>query len=525
MNKEKPPVRARLLLCGMGIALFALTATTINAALLPFARALYGYSALPCLAAMAATLGLIAFVSRRMARADEERLARIAGVTRPAFLLLLLAVHLLMGYLMEYTPMGDNHMLYDGPATLARLGNFGGDDYDLYLARYSNQWGFFLMVTGFFKLLLALGIENRFYALVVVQAALYALAMYSLLRMARNRFGVRAELMLTLLLALCLPLWLAAAVLYTDTFSLPFVVFALIFALRVPEQKHMSGVLLSAFLCGLMAFIGCQIKMTVAIVLMAAVIVWALTMRFPRALAAALLSGAIVIGGTQAVHRVMTTFVLDPAMVEQNHTPTIHWVMMSIPTADNPYGGYAGDYGITWGMQEAGATKAEVMDSIYARMKDRIYTLRYPNRLALAVLRKNANSQGDGSFGMTEMLDDGPVRPNGISEFVLESGRFYPLYAAICSGVWFAMLACAALQVFADIRRRDMRRVIPIIALLGMQLFLLIWEARSRYMFSFVPAALLLAACGGARMTDCMNCVKEGWLCTAFKNLWIKRRA
>lgn len=39
-------------------------------------------------------------------------------------------------------------------------------------------------------------------------------------------------------------------------------------------------------------------------------------------------------------------------MVEQHHTPTIHWIMMSIPTGDNPYGGATGDYGITWGMME-----------------------------------------------------------------------------------------------------------------------------------------------------------------------------
>lgn len=69
--------------------------------------------------------------------------------------------------------------------------------------------------------------------------------------------------------------------------------------------------------------------------------------------------------------------VLDPAMVEQHHTPTIHWIMMSIPTGDNPYGGATGDYGITWGMMEDGASRTDIMDSIYTRMKDRIYALRY----------------------------------------------------------------------------------------------------------------------------------------------------
>ena len=313
--------------------------------------------------------------------------------------------------------------------------------------------------------------------------------------MARRLGGVRAELVLTVLLAAFLPLYLASAVLYTDTFSLPFVLFTLHFALKAADAPTPAGTIMQAALCGPCAFIGCQIKMTVAIVLIAAAIVWLLTLRPMRALCAVLLSGAIVIFGTQGLHGIMTSRVLDPAMVAQHNTPTIHWVMMSIPTGDNPYGNQSRDYNITWTMMEEGASREAVMDSIYSRMKDKIYTLRYPNRLLLAMLRKNASSQGDGTFGMTEMLDDGPVRENALSQIVLEGRPLYGAYSAVCSGVWYAALVLAALGILSDMRRRDLRLAIPAIALLGMLLFLLLWEARSRYMFSFTPVVLLLAAC------------------------------
>lgn len=505
-------MRKSLLLTGMGLALFAISATLVNVLLLPYARTCMRYSALPALAAFVLALALLGGLARVMERAQQDRLERAARFTRPAFVLMLFVCHLVMGYMMEYTPMGDNFMLYDGSYTLARLGNFGGLDFDLYLSRFSNQWGFMLILTGFNKLLLELGIENRFYALVLVQAVLYALAMNCVLRIARRQRGVRGELALTALLALCMPLYLAAAVLYTDTFSLPFVIFTLHFALRVPEQKTLRAMLAHALLCGVCAFIGCQIKMTVAIVLIAAIIVWLLTMKPVRALAAAALSAAILIGGTQGMHKAMTTYVLDPAMVAQHNTPTIHWVMMSIPTPDNPYGGFSGDYGITWTMQENGATREEVMASIYGRMKDRIYSLRYPNRLVRAVLRKNAASQGDGTFGMTEMLDDGPVRENIVSSFVLEGRPYYSLYMAIASGIWYAVLALAALNVYTDVRRRDFRCAITAIAVFGIQLFLMLWEARGRYMFGYVPLMLLLAAGFPARMKSCIDAVKGGWL-------------
>ena len=507
MNK-----REKLLALGVGVSALALACTAGNALLLPFARSCYNLSGAGTLVSFALALAGFLYARHGLNRAQEAQLCRIAKYTRPGFLIVLLAAHLVLGYLLEYTPMGDNHMLFDGPRTLAQLGNFGGDDYDLYLSRFSNQWGFFLMMTAFCKGLIALGIENQFYALVIVQAALYTSAMYCLLALARRRFGVRAELMLTLLLAVCLPLYLAAAVLYTDTFSLPFVIFTLHFALKTAEETTLPGTLLSAALCGLCAFVGCQIKMTVAIVLIAACIVWLLGKRLRHALCAALLAGAILVLGTQGLHGIMLRDVLDPAMVAQHNTPTVHWIMMSIPTGDNPYGNLSKDYNITWGMMEEGASREAVMDSIYTRMKDRIYTLRYPNRLLLAMLRKNAASQGDGTFGMTEMLDDGPVRENIVSGIVLEGRPLYKAYSAVCSGVWYASLLLAALAVYADMRRHNWRAAIPAVAVLGMLLFLLLWEARSRYMFSFVPVVLLLASMGIEKK-------KGEKICTIARNL------
>lgn len=207
--------------------------------------------------------------------------------------------------------------------------------------------------------------------------------------------------------------------------------------------------------------------MTALIALIAAAIVWLLTMKPRQSVVCILLSAALVGGGTAVVQRYMKYEVLDPAMVEQHHTPTIHWIMMSIPTGDNPYGGATGDYGITWGMMEDGASRADIMDSIYARMKDRIYALRYPNRLGRSALRKNSAFIGDGTFGMTEMLDDGPVRENAVSSFVLEGRAHYGAYGALTTGIWLAQLTLALAACVRDIRRRDVSGAMLYVAFFG----------------------------------------------------------
>ena len=497
-------MRTKLLRSGLGFFAFAAGISLVNVLVFPYARENYGYGLIGLWLAYAAALALLTLAGRAVSRMNADRAERAARALAPAFTLLLFAVHLLMGYLLEYTPSGDNFMLYKSSQMLATDGNFDNYPYFyLYLSRFSNQWGFTLMLTAFYKLIFALGVTQTFYPLVLVQAVLYVFSTHATLRIARRLSGAKGELMTLLMLACCLPMYVAAAVLYTDTFSVPFIMVALDLALRIKDAQSRGAQLALSAACGAVVLIGCQIKMTVLIALMAAVIVWLLEMKPGRAMLCTALCAAIVGGGTAAVQHYMKNEVLDPEMVAQHHTPAIHWVMMSIPSGNNPYGGFSGDYAITWGMMEEGATHEEVMASIYSRMKDKIYTLRYPNRLISAALRKDSAFMGDGTYGMTEMLDDGPVRENVVSSFVLEGRSRYRLHMTLCTGVWLAQLTLALIACVRDIRRSDpasgakagsLRYMTLYVAFFGAALFLMLWEARGRYLFGFVAVLLLLAA-------------------------------
>ena len=504
--------RAALLRSGMGCFLFAAAVTAANVLLLPFARACHGYGAAGQLAAFALSLCALIALGCALRGVPERALSRASRVAVPAFLAALFALHLLLGYLMAYTPSGDNAMLIGASRMLAKTGSLEGNpDYGLYLSRFSNQWGFLLMLSGLFRLLFALGLDGTLFPLVVLQAALIAAGLWAALSLAREIGGVRGECLLLVSLLCCPPLYLAAAVLYTDTFSMPFVLLTLRFALRVLRAQTARDRLGSALACAMFAVAGAQIKPTVLIALIAAGIVWLLSLRPRQALIATGLCAGIAVAASLGVKGFMLSRVLDPAVYAQEHTPAIHWVMMSIPTGNNPYGGLNnGDYAITWGMMDEGATQEEVMASILTRMKDRVYTLRYPNRLITAALRKNAAGMGDGTFGMTEMLDDGPVRENVISSFVLEGRAHYAAYGALCAGLLMAHMVLAAAGCLRDLQRRDLRVAILAVAMFGIMLFLMLWEARGRYAFSFAPVLLLLSARGQLAAADAVCRLQKG---------------
>lgn len=495
MSMNERSLRENLLRTGMGFFAFSAGVTLFNVLALPIARQYHGYRAVIMLPAFVLAILAYVFAARRMAQTDDVQLERVRRVAVPVFLTALFIIQVLLGYLMQYEPAGDNHAVYEGSRILACNGNFDEfPNYELYLARFSNQWGILLFFTGMWKLFTFLGLKSIFMPQVIVQALLYIPGMFSALSIARRTRGVRAELMLLVLLTSCLPLYLAAGVVYTDTFSLPFVPIVLDLALRVIHEKDAKRQLLLAAACGLTATLGGMIKMTVVIALMAAVIVWMMTMHRVRALLCGALCGAILLMGNVAMHHAMLGGAIDRQIYEQQNMPKVHWIMMAIPSSDNPYGSYATEYGLTWSMMDEGASREEIMDSICLRMKDKIYTLRYPDRLMLAALRKNAANFGDGTFGMTEMLDDNPVRPNTVSQIVLGGGRYYALYQAITSGVFFAQLLLATLACVRDICRRNLNMASGYVAAFGMMLFLMLWEARARYFFGFVPVILLLAS-------------------------------
>ena len=249
--------------------------------------------------------------------------------------------------------------------------------------------------------------------------------------------------------------------------------------------------------------LGCLIKSTCLILFIAAVIVWLLTLPPKRSVICILIPLLILSLGMQSFNAYVSHHVFDPDEASQNKVPLLHWIMMSLPTDDNYYGiNIEDDYTYTYSLMAQNASSDEIMQSIRKRIHERLASFTSLKKIFSAVLRKNANYSGDGTFGMTEMLDDLPLRKNILSDFVLYDGEYYSIYADLCGGIWFAHLLLSALISLNEIKKRRFDLAIPCIAFLGLLIFEMIWEARSRYLFNFSPLILLISVCGMTRSSD-----------------------
>ena len=126
---------------------------------------------------------------------------------------------------------------------------------------------------------------------------------------------------------------------------------------------------------------------------------------------------------------------------------------------------------------------------------DKVYYLRYPSRMVNMLSRKLLSTFGTGTFMLNEIIEADSHEPDSaVKQIIFNEGRFSRAYYHIATALLAAQMMIACTACLAAIRRRDTSAAPLYIALLGVFLFLCIWESRGRYFFQFVPLLL----CAGA---------------------------
>ncbi len=117
-----------------------------------------------------------------------------------------------------------------------------------------------------------------------------------------------------------------------------------------------------------------------------------------------------------------------------------------------------------------------------------------PAGLLRHLARKLSYITSDGLCYVQQKLNHGGVNPKNLfTRFIIPGepyvGPLYYLADAWQLGLWILCGASAARAV----KRRDSRLAFARLALFGLLVFLLLWEARSRYIVNYLPVFILCA--------------------------------
>lgn len=455
-----------------GVFFTAAAAVSIGCSRIPF------YTVQP---AVLAAFGLSAAAVLVLAWQGWRRLwrqgisARTEGLLAGGALVLWWVLQLTMAWWLEVTPTEtwDFGVVFSAARQLAQGQLPAGD----YFTLFPNNIPLCLVLAGFMRIF-----GTGMLPALVLNTLAENLSVLFCWRLLRRQAGPVAGLF-GLGVCLCLaPLLLYGPIVYTDTLSMPFVCGGAClwsWAREGSARRRLAGLAAVGAVCAL----GGWLKVTVAILLIAILLDALLSLpgRQKAAATAAVAVFAVAYSGLSALSA-SSPLAGDPDAA----IPHSHWVMMGL-SGD---GGYNDDdYQLTLAAapDKAGRDafdKAEILARLQAMG---------PAGLLEHLAHKLSYVWGDGSCYAPMKLDIRPVRSSWLQSYCIQGMAHTGRIVYLATGLQLALLGPAVWGAIQSVRRQNWSISFVQIALLGLGLFLLLWEARSRYIVSFLP---LLAVCG-----------------------------
>ena len=395
------------------------------------------------------------------------------------------AVILINGFRLRFTPAFDMDAVYGGAIQWLTEGSF--PDYYEYFGYFPNNLGAMTVLHFVFLIASVFGVRDFFAAGIVFNTLLIAatIAVVSLTcRKLKDEIAGTAALVF---FALCVPFSMMGAAFYTDSLSLLFPVLFYYVYLHFKEQRNWKRRIAFSVAMAFALTVGMLIKFTVLIVLIAVAIDAVLSINWKEVclLAGGALLVVFVVFGIMNAY--MYSVHLDKDTCKQLKTPYLHWVMMGMQNNGyyNP-----GDYEFTRSL-----APEERNEACLSKIMERMEEMKFSGLTDLW-MRKAVVCFGDGTFALSDFLDDTPAKEVWLHQYVLYAGEKYSTYRHFTTGmllvVYFFMLVGAA----GDLREKERKQgcvLAPRLACLGILAFLLLWETSGRYFTNYIPFMLICA--------------------------------
>ena len=415
----------------------------------------------------------------------ETALARRAKLITAVFLACMGVVQLIISLRLRYKPVFDIDAIFGGASQWAETGSF--PSYYDYYYRFANNFGGLRFMYCILRLADALGVRDKYLAASIANGALSLGTMYVTGQVGKKMMGVRGQMVAYALFALSPPFWFLAPAFYTDALSMPFPILTYWLWLLSKERPRRRDRLILYALMGLAVSLGAQIKATVLIIFIAIVLDGLWRGQWKRTAALALIGTVILLAGQAGLEHTIFRH-LDQARSEQERVPVLHWVMMGLE-GNGMYD--PADYAFTESFTDKEIQSAALKQEI----KNRIRNLG-PEGLLRHLGQKGVILFGDGTYGLSDCLGGEPLTESRLREWVLPGGIYNGIYKHICTGVLLAVYLLLIAAALRDGLRPDERMLVPRLAVFGLVLFLLFWEARWRYFSNFIPIIFLCALPG-----------------------------
>lgn len=435
---------------------------------------------------------------------------------------IMLILQIVFGLALEFKPAYDMSAIYDGAIEWLNTGTFA-NQYE-YMYYFPNNIGAMAFLKLVFSAAHLLGI-NRYFVVGIVINSFMSAAMICVVSLTLKHLAGHIHAVFALLIfALSLPFYFIGAAFYTDALSMLFPALMYYFYVLYREADTPKKHAIYALLLGVSAAVGMLIKFTVVIMLVAIIIECILRFDFTKIKSAAsrdnlknhivpIMAAILVI---ILIPSIFNTYIygkhLSREQAEIQNTPVSHWVMMSL------YGSGRNndpDYKFTRSFDDPVERNKEINARIVERVKEKGAV-----GMAEHLTNKIVICFGDGTYALSDFLDDRPKHDTALHDYLLYKGEHYKSYATLCSAILYSIFVLAlfgALKYLLSRQKNIPATLAPYIAFFGIWLFLIFWEASGRYFSNFVPIIFICAALGTEYFVAALSSLCRR-LSSSFKN-------
>lgn len=482
-------------LCWSFYALFGLCFTLLLINVV-FHNTTYPSPAVFLLPAIVLALLLLSFAYSKLKK-HEAVLQKNYRIILPVFLGIMLLLQLVFGFRLQFQPAFDMGAIYDGASEWVKTGTFASQ-YD-YMYYFPNNLGSMAYLKFFFSIASLFGIQNFFGVGIVVNSLMSVGTMAAVSCICKKLSGYRNAVFALLLFALSLPFYFIGAAFYTDALSMLFPVLVYYLYLLARDTSSRKQQILYGVLLGIAGAVGMLVKFTVIIMLIAVAIEVLLRKGLKNMLPWVFSALPVLILVPLVFNAYIYSAHLDKAQAEKQNTPYSHWIMMGL-SGEGAYDPQ--DYNFTRSFSDTKQRDEEIRKEIGQRVK----------KLGLSGLsdlytKKSVRCFGDGTFALSDFLDDSPKNETALHDYILYDGNHYKGYRTICSGVFFAILILTAFAAYQKLFTKQTdwtSQLAAPAAAFGIFLFLLLWETNGRYALNFVPVLFICASLGIDFFTNTM---------------------
>ena len=411
----------------------------------------------------------------------------------------------------------------------ASISSILGNPDTSYLAMCPNNIFLYLVLKGLYKIVYAItGSTSAIFAIILNIILIYITILF-IYFIANKLWGAHIGLLTSIICLFFAPFYTYASQYYTDTFALPFVVIPIYLYLcavtterctfdgkqntinkasvntisknddtiKKASSKKYINLKIYALYCsaGMILALGLKMKGSVAIILVAIILHLFLStniISFLKKAAVILVSFLIVIFSFNAA---VKGRIFSPELQEQTERPYTHYIMMGL-RGNGGYSGEDSDFTASFTTQQE--KKAANIEEI----KKRIADFGFWGMLNHLTNKAVHNTWGDGTY---TLFGEGSVTiPQTDSKLWLfltapnEEGAntsYYNVFYYYSQGFHLAILTLLMISLGIGIKNGKIDGSLLFkIVLFGLFLFLLIWETRARYVYSFTPLLLLIAS-------------------------------